>query len=109
VFLNEAEVTVLPSINSTESFGMVQVESMISGTPVIASDLPGIRQPVLSTGMGVIIPPQNAESLAQALITVLRQPNGYKKDIRPIRDRYSPQTIAGEYEEIFLNLLNNTH
>jgi glycosyltransferase involved in cell wall biosynthesis len=109
IFFNEAEVTVLPSINSTESFGMVQVESMISGTPVIASDLPGIRQPILTTGMGVIVPPQNPNSLAQALISVLKQPNGYKKDIRPIRERYSPQTIARAYEEIFSSLFGQSH
>jgi glycosyltransferase involved in cell wall biosynthesis len=41
--LHVADVTVLPSINSTESFGMVQVESMTCGTPVVATDLPGVR------------------------------------------------------------------
>ena len=108
VFFNQADVTVLPSINSTESFGMVQVESMISGTPVIASDLPGIRQPILTTGMGVIIPPQNPDSLAQAIIAVLRQPDRYQKEIKAIRDRYSPQTIAKAYEDIFFDLSRNT-
>jgi glycosyltransferase involved in cell wall biosynthesis len=107
VFFNQADVTVLPSINSTESFGMVQVESMISGTPVIASDLPGIRQPILTTGMGVIVPPQNPDSLAQALIAVLRQPDRYQKEIKAIRDRYSPQTIAKAYEDIFFDLSRN--
>jgi len=108
VFFNQADVTVLPSINSTESFGMVQVESMISGTPVIASDLPGIRQPILTTGMGVIVPPQNPDSLAQAIIAVLRQPDRYQKEIKAIRDRYSPQTIAKAYEDIFFDLSRNT-
>src|SRR6185295_9463262 len=42
-----ADVLVLPSTNSTESFGMVQVEAMLTGVPVVASDLPGVRQPVL--------------------------------------------------------------
>jgi len=44
-FFQKCEVTVLPSINSTEAFGIVQVESMSCGTPVVASDLPGVRQP----------------------------------------------------------------
>ncbi len=47
-----SDVAVLPSTNSTEAFGMVQVEAMICGTPVVASDMPGVRQPVLQTGMG---------------------------------------------------------
>lgn len=38
-----ASVTVLPSINGAEAFGLVLLESLASGTPVIASDLPGVR------------------------------------------------------------------
>ena len=56
-FYQLCDVTVLPSTNSTESFGIVQVESMACGTPVVASDLPGVRQPVMMTGMGRVVPP----------------------------------------------------
>jgi glycosyltransferase involved in cell wall biosynthesis len=56
VFYHLCDALVLPSINSTESFGMVQIEAMICGTPVISSDLPGVRQPVETTGMGKIVP-----------------------------------------------------
>ncbi|GAJ01062.1 unnamed protein product, partial [marine sediment metagenome] len=66
VFFHEAEVTVLPSINSTEAFGMVQVESMICGTPVLSTDMPRVRQPVKLTGMGRIVPPRNSAALSQA-------------------------------------------
>ena len=55
-FYAACDVTILPSINMTESFGLVQVESMLAGTPVVATDLPGVRQPVLTTGMGRIVP-----------------------------------------------------
>ena len=48
----------LPSLNSTESWGIVQVESMSCGTPVVATDLPGVRMPVKMTGMGRIVPPR---------------------------------------------------
>lgn len=104
VFFHQAEVTVLPSINSTESFGMVQVEAMVCGTPVVASDLPGVRQPVLMTGMGKIVPVEDAGALAEALITVLDQPNGYSGDAKEIARRFAPQTIAREYEQLFQEL-----
>ncbi|MDX1372735.1 MAG: glycosyltransferase family 4 protein, partial [Nitrososphaeraceae archaeon] len=51
-FYSLIDVLVLPSTNSTESFGMVQVEAMMMGVPVVASDLPGVRVPILKTGMG---------------------------------------------------------
>ncbi|MCK5634099.1 MAG: glycosyltransferase family 4 protein, partial [Anaerolineales bacterium] len=79
-FFNLCDVTVLPSLNSTESFGMVQVESMLSGTPVVASDLPGVRQPTKSTGMGLTFPPGDVDGLAAALLQVLHNPTDYTRD-----------------------------
>lgn len=51
-FFAACNLLVVPSLNSTESFGLVQVEAMLCGTPAIASDLPGVRQPPRMTGMG---------------------------------------------------------
>jgi len=107
VFFHVADVTVLPSINSTESFGMVQIESMSCGTPVIASDLPGVRQAVKSTGMGVIVPPRDVRALAAALNEVLDRPNGFVKDPVEIKKRFSPDAIAAEYEAVFRRLIED--
>ncbi|HEY3344641.1 MAG TPA: glycosyltransferase family 4 protein [Anaerolineaceae bacterium] len=105
VFYHLSSVIVLPSLNGTESFGMVQIEAMSSGTPVIASDLPGVRQPVLSTGMGKIIPPRDAGALGTALVEVLEHRERYGGDSQTIVQRYAPETIAAEYEEIFKKLI----
>jgi len=105
-FLHQAEVTVLPSINSTESFGMVQIESMTCGTPVIATDLPGVRQPVLASGMGRVVPVADAGVLAHAIIDILDAPEHYQSDSAGIAHRYSPEVIAGEYEALFERLVN---
>jgi len=104
-FLHTAEVTVLPSINSTESFGMVQIESMISATPVVASDLPGVRQPVLESGMGRIVPPRDAAALANAIIDILDHPQDYRGEPEKIAERYSPAQIARQYEALFNELI----
>ncbi len=47
-----ADVTVLPSINSGEAFGLVLLESLACATPVIASSLPGVRT-VVADGLNL--------------------------------------------------------
>jgi glycogen synthase len=49
-FFKLCDVITVPSLNSTESFSIVQIESMVCGTPVVASNLAGVRQPVEMTG-----------------------------------------------------------
>lgn len=104
VFYQESELTVLPSINSTESFGMVQVEAMTCGTPVVATDLPGVRQPVRMTGMGLVVPPEDAESLAQAIMAILECGNDFRGDARAVARQFSPETIGEAYERLFNDL-----
>jgi glycosyltransferase involved in cell wall biosynthesis len=104
-FFKTCEVTVLPSLNSTESFGIVQVEAMSCGTPVVASDLPGVRQPVRMTGMGLVVPPADAPGLAKALIEILEHPENYQGDSQAVAQRFSPQVIAEEYEALFKELV----
>jgi len=105
-FFHECEVTVLPSLNSTESFGMVQVESMLCGTPVVASDLPGVRQPVMISGMGRLVPVADTQALTEAIISILDHPERFQGDPASIAERFSPESVAAAYEEIFEVLHN---
>jgi len=100
-FYHLCEVTVLPSTNSTESFGIVQLESMSCGTPVVASDLPGVRMPVKLTGMGRLAPPANAHALAAEINEVLDHPELYGGNADDVTARFSSQRIAQEYEAVF--------
>jgi len=100
-FYQNLDLLVLPSLNSTESFGLVQIEAMINGVPVIASDLPGVRQPVRVHGMGKIIPIGDAAALAGAVCEIVDNPQGFQGDSSQIRSAYQPDTIAGFYENLF--------
>ena len=104
-FFRACEVTVLPSLNSTESWGIVQVESMSCSTPVIASDLPGVRMPVKLTGMGRIVPPADAGALADAIREVLEKPQAYRGDAQAIARQFSPENVAAQYEDLFQQVL----
>jgi glycosyltransferase involved in cell wall biosynthesis len=104
-FFQICDVIAVPSTNSTESFSMVQVEAMTCGTPAVASDLPGMRQPILQTKMGEIFQVGEADDLAEAIIKVLNEPDAYRGDVPKIVSQYSPDTIAEAYEAIFKELL----
>ena len=103
-FFSNCDVTVLPSINSTESFGLVQIEAMICGAPVVASDLPGVRQPVRTTGMGEIARIRDSADLAEKILRVLARRPEYQKDSAEIARRFSPDTTAEKYEALFEEL-----
>jgi len=104
-FYHLCQVTVLPSTNSTEAFGMVQVEAMICGTPAVASDMPGVRRPVIETGMGKLFALKDSNSLAESLLDVLASPEDFQGDIPEIARKYSPESTAIQYEEIFDSLI----
>jgi glycosyltransferase involved in cell wall biosynthesis len=107
--LQECEVSVLPSINSTESYGLVQVESMACGTPVVASDMPGVRVPVQMTGMGRIVPTANAQALAEALIDILDHPEKYRGRPDELIRLSTPDNVAAEYEKVFALAVGAKH
>jgi glycosyltransferase involved in cell wall biosynthesis/ubiquinone/menaquinone biosynthesis C-methylase UbiE len=100
-FYAACDVTVLPSINWTETFGLVQVESMLCGTPVVASDLPGVREPITITGHGRLATPGDIDDLAAQLIEVLSNPERYEPDPAAVREQFSLQTTIDRYEQLY--------
>ena len=66
-----ADVTVLPSTTAGEAFGLVLLESMASGVPVIASNLPGVRTVVDPEMDGLLAQPSDEDDLAAKLTALL--------------------------------------
>jgi glycosyltransferase involved in cell wall biosynthesis len=104
-FFAACDVLVVPSLNSTESFGLVQVEAMLCGTPSIASNLPGVRQPPLVTGMGEVTPTGDAAQLAEAVIRVIQRPGDYTRPRGLIEDAFSLDRTVSGYEALFEELV----
>ncbi len=63
----QARVSVLPSINKSEAFGLVLLEAMASGTPVIASNLPGVRNVFRNHEHGFLVKPGDVQVLAEKI------------------------------------------
>jgi glycosyltransferase involved in cell wall biosynthesis len=106
LFFSSLDALVVPSLNSTESFGLVQVEAMLRGTPSVASDLPGVRQPVRMTGMGEVFPIGDSAALAEALVRVLGARETYVRPVQEIEALFSTARTAARYEELFEELLS---
>ena len=104
-FLGAIDCLVVPSVNSTESFGLVQAEAMLCGTPVVASDLPGVRQPVRMTGMGEIVPVGDETALAAAILRVLDEPARYRQDPEEVARHFDLARTADGYEALFRELV----
>ncbi|HEY3118961.1 MAG TPA: glycosyltransferase family 4 protein [Chloroflexota bacterium] len=100
-FFGACDVLVVPSLNSTESFGLVQVEAMLCGTPSVASDLPGVRQPVRMTGMGAIVPVADAAGLADGIIEVLDHQDRYVRPRVEIEALFDVRETVAAYEALF--------
>lgn len=103
-FYPNLDVITVPSLNSTEAFGLVQIEAMLNGVPSVPSALPGVRQPVKMHGMGVVSEIGNAHSLAKSILEVLDNKEKYRGDIEAIKKAYNPDSIAQEYEKLFERL-----
>jgi len=90
----QSRVLVLPSIQG-ESFGIVLLEAAAHGVPVVASDLPGVREVVKFLG-GALVPPEDSDALARTLETVLDDSTHQAPKAIPI-ERFLWQNVARTY------------
>lgn len=103
-FYSGLDVFVLPSINSLEAFGMVQLEAMFCGVPVVASDLPGVRTIVQNTKMGLICKRKDENDLADKIIEILNNRDKYiipKKELLKI---YSNKVLVDKYKKLYMQI-----
>jgi glycosyltransferase involved in cell wall biosynthesis len=103
-FYPNLDVLVVPSLNSTETFGLVQIEAMLNGVPTVASNLPGVRQPPQMTGMGEVTPIGDALALAEALLRIFDHPENYAGDPAAVAQKFDPQTNAAAYVALYQEL-----
>jgi glycogen(starch) synthase len=106
--LERATVVVVPS-RYEEPFGLVAVEAGLAGRPVVASRVGGLPEVVEDGRNGLLVPPDDPDALAAAVLTVLRDPGlaerlGAEGRVRAERDFGLDRHVTA-YEELFLQLL----
>lgn len=107
-YYRRADVCVLPSLNPSEAFGIVLAESLACGTPVIASDLPGVRSVIENGVNGFLVKPNSVQSLADALVrmatdTAKREAMGMQGR-KIIEQRYSDTLAAQALNKLLYEL-----
>jgi glycosyltransferase involved in cell wall biosynthesis len=109
-FYQAIDVLVLPSVNRTEAFGLVQIEAMLSGKPVIASNLPGVRIPVTLTGMGLLVEPGDQDGLSRAINKVIEKPSEFSNSRLKTRalNFFSEQTTYDAYDQLLANIADES-
>lgn len=104
-FYPNLDVLTVPSLNSTEAFGLVQIEAMLNRVPCVPSALPGVRQPVMMHSMGRVANIGDSADLAESILEILNEPDKFRGDVESIRKSYNPDFIAQEYEKLFGRLM----
>lgn len=102
-FYEKIDLLVLSSDDILESFGWVQVEAMKCGTPCVATNLPGMRIPILKTDFGELFKNKNEIDLAKKIEKVLK--NGkkfYQSKFNKNLEIFNHKKSIDKYEEIFL-------
>jgi N-acetyl-alpha-D-glucosaminyl L-malate synthase BshA len=114
-FLSQAEVAhwmqrarlfVLPS--NEEGQGVVLLEAMASGTPVVASHVGGIPE-VMADGTGCLTPPGDVQAMARQMLAILADPARWQQFSRAgrrhVEQHYSPRVIGACYRELYAAIL----
>jgi glycosyltransferase involved in cell wall biosynthesis len=96
----------VPSV--IEAFGLVLVESMATGPAVVASEVGGIPEVVTDGVTGLLVPPQSAAALSQAIVRLhgdpaLRARLG-AQGVQEVTKRFQLDRMLADYKDVYLEL-----
>ena len=98
LWMNAADIFVLPSLS--ESFGVVQIEAMACGAPVVATINGGSEEIVISEDYGLLCPPADPECLAEKILIVLEKEWDREK-IRKYAEQFTWGRIAKQILKVY--------
>jgi glycosyltransferase involved in cell wall biosynthesis len=107
-YYRTADVFALPSTMRHESFGIVNLEAMACGVPIVASKIGGVPDVVKDKENGLLVPPKDSSALAEAIIYLLGNEDIREKMGKNERKRvgdYSWEMIAEETEKVYEGLI----
>ncbi|WP_448560411.1 glycosyltransferase [Trichothermofontia sp.] len=107
LYYTAADVCVIPS--HYEPFGLVAIEAMACGTPVVASDVGGLRFTVMPGETGLLVPAQDVTAFARSIERVLADASWAEQLKQQAADRvrqtFSWASVAGQLSDLYRRLL----
>ena len=107
-YYSACDVFILPSIASSEAFGIVQIEAMANGLPVINTNLhTGVPYVSVNNVTGLTVPPRDADSLAAAIRLLLDRADLRAQFWQSARLRVSDEFTVAKMKERTIDLYND--
>jgi glycosyltransferase involved in cell wall biosynthesis len=107
IYYAAADVCVVPS--HYEPFGLVAIEAMASGTPVVASDVGGLQFTVVPEETGLLAPPKDEVAFGEAIDRILANQewsNQLGQNARKrVEEMFSWDGVASQLSELYIKLL----
>ncbi|AGB04685.1 glycosyltransferase [Aciduliprofundum sp. MAR08-339] len=104
LWYNSADLFVLPSLS--ESFGIVQIEAMAVGTPVVATINGGSEEIIISEDYGFLCPPADPECLAEKILIAFEK-DWNRNKIREYAKNFSWKNIAIDVFHVYRNAMGD--
>jgi glycosyltransferase involved in cell wall biosynthesis len=104
--LSRADVFLIPSLH--ETFGIVTLEAMAMGIPIVASRIEGIEDTLEDMNTGIFVPPAKPERICDAILSLLNEADLYKKISTNAKCKvkgYDWDRITDCYEKIYRSMI----
>lgn len=106
------DVFVLPSVSRLEAFGIVALEAMATGKPVIVADIPGVREMIVDGQDGLLADPVNSMDLAEKVRRLLADPEARRGMGQRGREKvlasFSIERVTDEIEAVYRSVLERS-
>ena len=107
-FYNQHKILILPS-TEIEGFGLVLLEAMACKTPVITTNLVGMAQEIKENNCGLIVPPNNQKTLAEAITKIIKNQKLAKQmgenGRKLVEEKYTWNKVAKQIEKVYFEAI----
>ncbi|KKQ78857.1 MAG: Glycosyltransferase (Modular protein) [Parcubacteria group bacterium GW2011_GWC2_38_7] len=105
---NLADIAILPSINKNEAFGIVLIEALACGKPIIASNLRGVRAVVEDNQNGLLVEPNNSQDIAQKIQLLfndkIKREKFSTQALKSVTSKYSSTVVSSKLKKLYSEL-----